>query len=95
MTPETLNDKPPDWFKEYMWLGFVQWALSEKGFRQGFEAATGIKEPTPAKTPLDAMIDEVTGYKLDYIKKFVVWLTENHWGEAEAPEIYFRKFKER
>ena len=83
--------------KEYpppqMWLGFVHWALGEEGFRQRFKEATGIGAPFPAKSASDMMIDGATGYKLDYIKKFVVWVTETHWGEECAPKIYFEKFK--
>jgi hypothetical protein len=81
-------------YKVPAWFGFIKWALGEKWIRAEFEKDTGIKAPPPARSGLEAMIDEATGIRLDYVKKFVVWLTRNYWGEGEAPAIYFEKFKE-
>ena len=77
------------------WLDFLDWASRQKDLIAQFKKDTGetiIPLPTSA---LAVLIDEATGaaeHNKKVMKKFVVWVTENYWGQREAPALYFEKF---
>lgn len=75
------------------WIGFLNWAIGVEELRQQFTEETGILIPTAPRTPLEAMIDEATGYQDDWMRKYVVWVSEAYWGaEDETPSV-IEKFK--
>ena len=58
------------------------WAINSPELRAEFTEVTGISFPAPATTPLDAMIDEVTGHYREVVDHFVDWFNERVWGES-------------
>ncbi len=80
----------------YMWLGFIEWATTEIDFVNAFLSETGEKLIRAPRNALEAMIDKTTGadqHNIGVMKKFVCWVTENHWGLEYAPPLFFEKFK--
>ena len=80
----------------YMWLGFIEFAAGEKDFIKAFEAETGESLIPGPRNAFEAMIDKATGadhHNVEVMKKFVCWVTENHWGLEYAPPLFFEKFK--
>ena len=67
----------------------MTFAIGHKEFLDQFEKETGRKPPTPAKSPMDAMIDEATGHQEKSMKQFTdafaIWATVNLWGVEFAP----------
>lgn len=78
-----------DFFQELAWRDFMTFAIGHKEFLDQFEKETGRKPPTPAKSPMDAMIDEATGHQEKSMKQFTdafaIWATVNLWGVEFAP----------
>lgn len=77
---------------EAAWYSFVDWAGCQQSILDEFHAATGLRYQPPPKTPLDAMIDQATGYDKQRIEnnkkvfeEFVLWVSENVWGLDESP----------
>ena len=71
------------------WRDCLMWAINSPEIRAKFTGVTGISFPTPATTPLDAMIDEATGHYREVVDRFVDWFNEWIWGEnpwAGQPE---------
>ena len=62
-----------------MYFSCLQWAIGEPDILAAFKADTGMSY-SPPRCGLDAMIDEATGLKEEFIKKFVAWFNENVWG---------------
>ena len=81
------------------WRDFVSWAFTEPDMIKQFEADTGHVIRTDARTGLERMIDQATGYgvgKPEIIAAdFVIWATVNHWGEDEAPALMKTEIKRR
>ena len=82
-----------DTLNEIMWVGFLDFAIREEHIRREFEEATKTAQISAPKTALEAMIDKATSYDQEstiYIKKFIIWVTENYWGLEYAPPAYFK-----
>jgi len=82
-----------DTVNEIMWAGFLDFAIREEHIRREFEEATKTAPISASRNAIDAMIDKATGYDQEstlYIKKFIIWATENLWGLEFAPPAYFR-----
>jgi hypothetical protein len=67
----------------YMWVGCLHWAIGYPDILAAFKADTGVSL-TPARTPLDRMIDEATGADKAFIEAFVPWFHANVWGDELA-----------
>lgn len=66
------------------WLGCLEWAMSRTDFLEAFHEDTGNQwKRTPAKSPLERMIDEATGANLAYLRAFIQWHNENLWGDLD------------
>jgi hypothetical protein len=73
---------PPVDTPEYLWPAYfsaLRVAIEEPVIIKAFSAETGYMWSAP-KSPMDAMIDEATGYAEGYIKAFVEWFNINVWG---------------
>ena len=85
--PETsVLDLFPDDTPEYMvqaWVDCLLWAIGEPGILKRFMTETGKSYSVP-KSPIEAMIDESTGYKDAAIFAFVPWFNVNIWGKMEG-----------
>lgn len=66
---------------------FVTWAWGQEEMHAAFAEETGVTRHAPAKTVLDAMIDDATGVHRDYADRFVAWLVREHWGEEGDPRL--------
>jgi hypothetical protein len=68
---------------------FLDWAIRQEDMRTNFAEATGYTLSTGS--PIHDLIDEKTGYLEEAMKRFVVWVTENHWGKDRdlLPEGYY------
>lgn len=64
-------------------VDMVRWAIGEPVSRATFEAETGMTLPPPARTPLDAMIDEATDAVGSYVMEFAAWAYGSMWADAE------------
>ena len=65
------------------WLGCIRWALIDPDIVAAFRADTG-NTWTPARTPIDAMVDKATGADRDFIEQFIRWTNINVWGSLSA-----------
>lgn len=71
---------------EAAWAAFIEWAWARPDFHAAYAEASGNIRPRPAQTPLDALIDQACGVNPDaYMRGFVDWATEHHWGVDYAP----------
>lgn len=84
MITEYLSDDDP-LIAQQAWPDFIAWALSEPKVRADFEATTGRRAPSPARSTLDMMIDSATGVFESYVREFILWVSEHHWGLDESP----------
>jgi len=76
----------PDDLPEYAipaWLSCLRWSLGEEKIRDAFERDTGIKYSAP-RCALDLLIDDATGWRENYVKKFIAWFNDNVWGAWDA-----------
>ena len=69
---------------EVMWPGFVHWAWGHAEIRRAFTAATGIQ--LDRRTPIEVLVDKVTGYRSDAVAKFIEWATVELYGLEAAPK---------
>jgi len=75
------------------YVGFLHWAIKKEKFWRQFKDETGLSLSEPAKTPIDALIDQACGVSKDdedVMLQFVLWVTRTHWGEEFAPSFYFK-----
>lgn len=74
---------------EVAYRDFLDFALRQEDIRANFTEATGYTLSTGS--PINDLIDEKTGYLEEAMKRFVIWVTENHWGENKdlLPEGYY------
>jgi hypothetical protein len=82
---------------EIMWAGFIHFALGREDIKKQFEEATGIIPYEAPQTGFAALIDKATGYDQHpkiYVRKFIVWVTEELWGVDYAPPGYFKAKEE-
>lgn len=63
---------------EVAFASFVRWAWDDPETRRAFEADTGLRS---ADTPMDALVDDATGYGEHRAEAFVRWVAENVWGD--------------
>jgi hypothetical protein len=66
-----------------MWVSCLHWAIGYPVILAAFKADTGLSW-TPARTPLDRMIDEATVADHAFIAAFVPWFDANVWGDELA-----------
>lgn len=59
----------------------VQWAWRTPEMRETFERDTGLRT---AQSPVEAAIDQATGYDERIAEAFTKWVIENVWGEESA-----------
>lgn len=71
----------PD-FMAQAWVDCLRWASSSPEIIERFQKETGVRV-RPIRSPLDAMIDNATGYNRDCFEKFVAWFNENIWGTGD------------
>lgn len=89
MTPATDDNPLADLMPPIMapmWLGSLQYALSQDDFLAAFRAETG-NQWTPPRNPLDTMIDAATGAERDFFRAFAKWHNVNIWGEVDGRPI--------
>lgn len=60
---------------ESAFASYIQYAFRNPQMREAFEQDTGKRL---ARNPLDAMIDDATGYSPE--EAFIEWAIDNHWG---------------
>lgn len=70
-----------------MWPDFLLWAIGNKEIREEFTTATGLVI-SPARSPIEAMIDKATGYGADVAAWFIEWVTVEIYGIEAAPAAY-------
>lgn len=58
---------------------FVHWAIGMPDMRGQFEQDTGMVCPSPARSGLEQMIDEASGWSAGYVRGFVEW-AYREWG---------------
>ena len=78
-----MSEKPNFYGKgnplmEAMFGACVRWAWENPETREAFEKDTGMRV---AQSPIDAMVDEATGYDKEVADAFVRWVIANVWGE--------------
>lgn len=77
-----LEELRPKDLPDYMlpaWVGFIHWAIGSEQVRADFAKATGMTWRSP-RSGIDLMIDEATGYTVNYIQEFISWANTNIWG---------------
>jgi len=79
MKPEVVALMPDDPLKRVAWRDCLIWVSGQEHFRERFEADTGMRLAT---SPLNALIDEATGYNTTVCTIFIIWFNENIWGEG-------------
>lgn len=77
--PDLLDVYKGDPIAAPMFVAFVRWALGEDWIRADFEQETGLSLPAPARTPLDAMIDQACGVEDQYVMGFAEWAHDTMW----------------
>lgn len=84
-------------FNEVAWAAFIHWAIDKEDICKQFEEETGTFPYSPPKTGLEALIDKATGFDQHpkvYVRKFIIWATENLWGLDYATEGYWKAKEE-
>ena len=81
---EVTMDEVQRWLNEVAWKDFIYWAFGSEEMRGAFERQT--KTPPMGRSPIEVMVDQGTGFEQEYLRKFVLWATEFHWGMDYAPE---------
>jgi hypothetical protein len=84
MSDDAIPEALADWF----WLGFIRWAWSEKKIRDRFVAETGITLLPPARSGIEALVDDACGVRDSILKAFVKWATIEIYGLEGAPKKY-------
>ncbi len=80
-----MNERPsmmPADTPDYMapaWASCMSWALVNPDVQAAFEQDSGMRY-VPARSGLDAIIDDATGFTDSYVKAFVEWVNVNVWG---------------
>ena len=67
------------------WVSFVLWASAQPEMLDQFERETGMRYKAP-ESPLEAAVDEATGYGEEIAKRFILWLNVKHWGPIEGKQ---------
>lgn len=70
-------------YKLYMmsaWVGCVSFAINSKEIIDRYLQET--KDPyRVSSSPLEKIIDKSTGTDIEFVKRFIIWVNENLWGE--------------
>lgn len=86
-TAGLLDKYMPQGDEEFLrgaWIACLQWAIGEPKVIEAFRAETG-HQWTPAKCPIDKMVDDATGATEAFIVAFVEWFNVNIWGDLDEP----------
>ena len=79
------------------YLDFLHWALGFDKLLKQFKEETGAVYIPPSGDGLAALVDKACGVdetNKEFVRMFVIWVTENYWGEEdETPQIFFETFK--
>jgi hypothetical protein len=67
------------------WVDCLMWAVGFEPIMKRFREETGITY-TPARSPIDQMIDEATGHQEHFVREFVKWFDTNVWGTLDTKE---------
>jgi hypothetical protein len=81
---ELMPADTPDYMAQ-AWIDCLMWALGEPEIVAAFCAATG-NQWTPARHPLEMMIDAATGADAEFIRAFILWANVEVWGPMDGPE---------
>jgi hypothetical protein len=65
------------------WVDCLSWAISHKPAMTAFRAETGINW-TPARSPIEQMIDKATGAEVHFMEQFARWVNRTIWGEVDG-----------
>ena len=68
------------------WVDCLRWSVTEPGMVAAFQAQTGCVW-TPARTPIDQMIDAATGAEEALVTQYLLWFNQNVWGVDAEQEI--------
>lgn len=71
----------PD-YMDGAWLSALYYAIGQPDILKRFSADTNMHW-RPGTTPLDRMIDEVTGAELKFLEAFIPWFNANVWGAMD------------
>lgn len=82
--PAFIRDNP---IMGAMFASFMTWIWDQDGAHAAFCEATGHPPLSPANTPIDAAIDEATGFLASYTAAFVKWAITEHWGAEGDPRL--------
>lgn len=89
------KDKSKNDFMIAAYVGFLHWAVAEPDVLIQFKAATGLNFPGKPRSGLEALIDAACKVDADketdaVMPQFILWATQNLWGEDMAPSFYFK-----
>lgn len=79
---------PPVDTPEFMWPAYfscLQWAIGKEEILSSFREGTGVSYAIP-KSSIEALIDDATGYKENFIRAFVPWFNDSVWGHIDYIE---------
>lgn len=83
MTGPLVDLMPPDELMRAAWVSALMWAAGNPEVQEQFVADTGIKL-VAARSAIDLMIDQATGYQEEVVLKFAAWFNRNMWGEVDG-----------
>ena len=81
-----------DALMDIAWRDFINFASQHDEILAQFNEETGASFMKPA-SPIEQMIDDVTGKAESDAKAFVCWFTDRHWGMEYAPEKLRREIE--
>lgn len=81
VTPEFFGTDSWETILGVAWVGLCEYLISQPEARAAFKADTGKNlDSLVNRSPLDAMIDNATGYQSEIMAAWCDWVTVNHWG---------------
>ena len=63
------------------WVDALRWAITSPEVLQQFREQTG-NNWTPARSPIEAMVDKAVGADKEFIFAFTDWFNVNIWGDV-------------
>lgn len=76
--PKMMPADTPDYMAS-AWFDALHWAIGEADVLKRFGADTNIHWQ-PGETPIDLMLDKITGLDREFIEAFIQWFNVNVWG---------------
>ena len=65
-----------------MWATLCEFMLEKPGAIDAFERETGLKmRSLVPRSPMDALVDQASGYRDTVMAAWCDWVTKNCWGE--------------